>query len=347
MANIQNLKQNLTGADRIILYDPDWNPQTDAQARERAWRFGQKNAVTVYRLITAGTIEEKIYQRQIFKTAITNQVLRDPRQRRMFSHKDLRDLFTLKPDVDSASKGGDGVTETGKITKGRGVVDLDEVQSNEKTKDNKDTIEEVLKSKGLAGIFDHDVIDKPSRNKTQTEKEMETQAMKAARRAKKSLAQSSYDDITFAPIPTGSESADNLRFGAVSNSGSGALLSRFSKPVPPISETEFGGAKSAGLMLSGSMPVGSSSLISQLKQRRNEISSCGVEPRSSSPDGDSSAIQRIGKFLKRFHDKVGEGPGTSVLLDEFRDVQDKKGADFKKLLKSIATVSDGKWYLKR
>ena len=38
---------NLTGADRIILYDPDWNPQTDAQARERAWRFGQKNEVTV------------------------------------------------------------------------------------------------------------------------------------------------------------------------------------------------------------------------------------------------------------------------------------------------------------
>lgn len=54
---------NLTGADRIILFDPDWNPMTDAQARERAWRFGQKRSVTVYRLITAGTIEEKIYHR--------------------------------------------------------------------------------------------------------------------------------------------------------------------------------------------------------------------------------------------------------------------------------------------
>ena len=51
---------NLTGANRIILYDPDWNPQTDAQARERAWRFGQKREVTVYRLITAGTVEEKV-----------------------------------------------------------------------------------------------------------------------------------------------------------------------------------------------------------------------------------------------------------------------------------------------
>eukprot|EP00957_Ditylum_brightwellii_P212233 15367115-Ditylum_brightwellii.AAC.1 len=111
---------NLTGADRIILYDPDWNPQTDAQARERAWRFGQKNAVTVYRLITAGTIEEKIYHRQIFKTAVTNQVLQDPRQRRLFSQRDLRDLFTLKADVGSVAKGGDGCTETAAITKGAG-----------------------------------------------------------------------------------------------------------------------------------------------------------------------------------------------------------------------------------
>lgn len=47
---------NLTGGNRIIIYDPDWNPQSDAQARERAWRFGQKNAVTVYRLITAGYV---------------------------------------------------------------------------------------------------------------------------------------------------------------------------------------------------------------------------------------------------------------------------------------------------
>lgn len=45
------------------------------QARERSWRVGQLRQVTVYRLITAGTIEEKIYHRQIFKTALTNRVL--------------------------------------------------------------------------------------------------------------------------------------------------------------------------------------------------------------------------------------------------------------------------------
>lgn len=51
---------NLTGADRVVIYDPDWNPATDTQARERAWRIGQQNHVTIYRLVTAGTIEEKV-----------------------------------------------------------------------------------------------------------------------------------------------------------------------------------------------------------------------------------------------------------------------------------------------
>ena len=46
---------NLTGADRVLLFDADWNPATDAQARERAWRLGQTRPVAVYRLLAAGT----------------------------------------------------------------------------------------------------------------------------------------------------------------------------------------------------------------------------------------------------------------------------------------------------
>jgi DNA excision repair protein ERCC-6 len=105
---------NLTGADRVIIYDPDWNPSTDIQARERAWRLGQKREVEIYRLMTAGTIEEKIYHRQIFKQFLTNKILHDPKQRQTFQLKDLHDLFTL---------GGteDGQTETGAIFKGTEV----------------------------------------------------------------------------------------------------------------------------------------------------------------------------------------------------------------------------------
>lgn len=86
---------NLTGADRIIIFDPDWNPSTDMQARERAWRLGQKKDIVIYRLMITGSIEEKIYHRQIFKTFLTNKILKDPKQRKFFKMNDLHDLFTL------------------------------------------------------------------------------------------------------------------------------------------------------------------------------------------------------------------------------------------------------------
>lgn len=92
---VGGLGVNLTSADRVIIFDPDWNPSTDVQARERAWRLGQKREVTIYRLMTAGTIEEKIYHRQIFKQFLSNKVLKDPKQRTTLTVHDLHDLFTL------------------------------------------------------------------------------------------------------------------------------------------------------------------------------------------------------------------------------------------------------------
>ena len=62
---VGGLGLNLIGADRVLIYDPDWNPSTDSQARERSWRIGQTKDVTIYRLLTSGTIEEKIYHRQV------------------------------------------------------------------------------------------------------------------------------------------------------------------------------------------------------------------------------------------------------------------------------------------
>jgi DNA excision repair protein ERCC-6 len=95
---------NLTGADRVILYDPDWNPSTDLQALERAWRLGQKRDVTVYRLMTSGTIEEKMYHRQIFKQFLSNKILKDPRQRRFFKSNELYELFKLGAEYNTVRK---------------------------------------------------------------------------------------------------------------------------------------------------------------------------------------------------------------------------------------------------
>ncbi|WP_347551018.1 DEAD/DEAH box helicase [Pseudalkalibacillus hwajinpoensis] len=66
---------NLTGADTVILYDLWWNPAVEEQAAGRAHRIGQKNVVQVMRLITQGTIEEKIYELQQKKKELIEKVI--------------------------------------------------------------------------------------------------------------------------------------------------------------------------------------------------------------------------------------------------------------------------------
>ena len=63
----------------------------------------------MYRLITRGTIEEKVYHRQIYKHFLTNKILKNPQQKRFFKARDMKDLFTLNVD------GETGSTETSNI----------------------------------------------------------------------------------------------------------------------------------------------------------------------------------------------------------------------------------------
>ncbi len=66
---------NLTGADTVIHYDPWWNPAVEEQATDRAYRIGQKNPVHVIKLISKGTIEEKIYKLQRKKKDLSDSVI--------------------------------------------------------------------------------------------------------------------------------------------------------------------------------------------------------------------------------------------------------------------------------
>ncbi|KAJ5948756.1 Helicase C-terminal [Penicillium verhagenii] len=66
---------NLTAADTVIFYDSDWNPTIDSQAMDRAHRLGQTRQVTVYRLITRGTIEERIRKRALQKEEVQRVVI--------------------------------------------------------------------------------------------------------------------------------------------------------------------------------------------------------------------------------------------------------------------------------
>jgi SNF2 family DNA or RNA helicase len=66
---------NLTAADTVIHYDPWWNPASENQATDRAWRIGQDQPVFVYKLIAQGTLEEKIQDMQRRKGELANAVL--------------------------------------------------------------------------------------------------------------------------------------------------------------------------------------------------------------------------------------------------------------------------------
>ncbi|KAJ3337111.1 TATA-binding protein-associated factor mot1 [Gonapodya sp. JEL0774] len=75
--HVGGLGLNLTGADTVIFVEHDWNPMKDLQAMDRAHRIGQKRVVNVYRLITRGSIEEKIMGLQRFKLSIASSVVNE------------------------------------------------------------------------------------------------------------------------------------------------------------------------------------------------------------------------------------------------------------------------------
>ncbi|KDO30107.1 hypothetical protein SPRG_05299 [Saprolegnia parasitica CBS 223.65] len=91
---------NLIGANRLVLFDPDWNPATDKQAAARIWREGQKKQCFIYRFVATGTLEEKIFQRQLSKEGLQS-IVDDKEEVNSLSTKDLKKLFVFMENTDS------------------------------------------------------------------------------------------------------------------------------------------------------------------------------------------------------------------------------------------------------
>ncbi|KAJ5085753.1 hypothetical protein N7532_010524 [Penicillium argentinense] len=106
--SVGGLGLNLTGADTVIFVEHDWNPQKDIQAMDRAHRIGQKKVVNVYRLITRGTLEEKILNLQRFKIDVASTVVNQQNAGLGTMDTDqLLDLFNLGETAETAEKPGD------------------------------------------------------------------------------------------------------------------------------------------------------------------------------------------------------------------------------------------------
>lgn len=319
---VGGLGVNLTGADRVVLFDPDWNPSTDLQARERAWRIGQKRPVTVYRLITSGTIEEKIFHRQIYKQFLTNKVLTDPRQRRFFKPKDIRDLFSLAEDDE------DG-TETGDIFAGTGAKEVkaseverhkNDANSEKDPKQAKEGNASVLNSllddddsNGvLQSMMNHDEIigaGTSERDSTLVEYEAERAAEDAMSELQRSAELRRQQSIAV-PTWTG-------------RSGLAGIIANNSR----------GGASSLG----GSK---GSSLLEKIKAREGKTSATSVNDHNSTNtprvDDNKTLLGDLINFLRS-----RGGQSTSQEIVSHFEERVKNAEVFKSMLKTIADLNKG------
>lgn len=155
---------NLIGASRLVLFDTDWNPSVDRQAMARIHRQGQQNPVHIYRLLIAGAIDEKIFQRQVTKQGLADRFLDgsvgQTERTDAFTYSELKDLFTFRGDTVSNTHDllgckcfetetaadnersyikTEGSNQTGSQNDGSQWISASEFLSSQQARDEKDT----------------------------------------------------------------------------------------------------------------------------------------------------------------------------------------------------------------
>ncbi|UNI17998.1 DNA repair protein rhp26 [Purpureocillium takamizusanense] len=343
------LGTNLTGADRIIIFDPDWNPSTDLQARERAWRLGQNKPVKIYRLMTEGTIEEKIYHRQIFKQFMTNKVLKDPKQRSSYDLSDLYDLFSYNPGDDPALqrsevfKGAEvdignvdgkdkqnkdkvGDEERQELERMKLVAGMEEYKEDKSAHDERRMLEGIF-ARSVNSAYDHEqIVNGPQKPKADI-RVLRQEANQVARQAAAHLRQAAQE-------------ARHVPIGTVTWTGEVGTGGR------PGANRRRGGPSSAGIM---------SNLADRQGLNDGMASGSGSSSRLGTPGVDRSLKAKdFVAMIKTFINRHGGRVPSKMLVDHFNPYcpGQKQSDEFKTALNRVAVMSKasgagrGMWTLK-
>lgn len=369
---------SLTAANRVILFDPDWNPMTDIQARERAWRLGQKREVVIYRLITKGTIEEKIYHRQIFKLLISNRVLDSSKTKSIISKSHLRELFELKEDSDQYGNFRSGNSENlpsdskvdmnhpspfdNKATVGSiALKDLeiesyvesieDSAKNERPAKNNSSSGKDYMLLKALfdgsaiTDVYDHEYLE-PGAKKVVSERNatLERKAAEITQQAVKSL-QSSANCFQ----PVSDHNSLGGHFQNVHNSlSSSSLLESIranqqsvKRSIEESSATSNPApAQQRQETSNQSNPVFSVFSSPPSNSRNLPSSMDSGSRREAEPRGIGGHIR--GRLLALF-ERDGDGLTTSFILSKFRDLGDQYAPLFKFILRDVARFEKNFW----
>lgn len=148
---------NLKSANKVVIFDPDWNPMVDIQATDRALRIGQQRNVAIYRFIVDDTIEEKIFHRQVFKQYMANKILQDPFARKLFEKSSMHELFEL-PKKTINLRQQEQLMKKLNIPK-KSIDELEEEVKQEMNKDSTSDNEEMkdsLNEEQMVSMFTHE-----------------------------------------------------------------------------------------------------------------------------------------------------------------------------------------------